>query len=159
MCWSCDHPGTTQLDYLDHLRRLITRSGWAVQGVERDHIHPPWAYTVGLTPRGHPELVVTGRQLGKAAELLNHVAAHVLHDSALTPGEQLPMIGGPLVEIVELPQPDAHLESAVALYGPRIRALQLVCADDRGHWPWDRGYRGGRGGQPVLGPRAPARQS
>jgi len=22
---------------------------WAVQGVERDGIHPPWAYTVGLT--------------------------------------------------------------------------------------------------------------
>ncbi|MGH3919481.1 MAG: DUF4262 domain-containing protein, partial [Pseudonocardiaceae bacterium] len=58
------------------------------------------------------------------------------------------------VEIVELPHPDAHLESAIALYGVEIRALQLVRADDRGRWPWERGYRGGRGGQPVLGPRA-----
>jgi hypothetical protein len=32
--------------------------------------------------------------------------------------------------------------------------LQLVYADDRGHWPWDTGFRGGRGGQPVLGARA-----
>jgi hypothetical protein len=29
-----------------------------------------------------------------------------------------------------------------------------VHADDRGHWPWDVGYRGVRGGQPVLGVRA-----
>ena len=34
-----------------------------------------------------------------------------------------------------------------------LRALQVVHADDRGHWPWDLGYRGVRGGQPVLGIR------
>jgi hypothetical protein len=28
-----------------------------------------------------------------------------------------------------------------------------VYADDRGHWPWETGFRGGRGGQPVLGAR------
>jgi hypothetical protein len=43
----------------------------------------------------------------------------------------------------------------VDLYGPSVRALQVVHADGRGHWPWDRGYRGVRGGQPVLGIRAP----
>ena len=45
MCWLCDHPGATELDYQDHLRRLIATFGWAVQGVQRDGIHPPWAYT------------------------------------------------------------------------------------------------------------------
>ena len=44
MCWLCDHPGATELDYQDHLRRLIATFGWAVQGVERDGIHPPWAH-------------------------------------------------------------------------------------------------------------------
>jgi Domain of unknown function (DUF4262) len=38
--------------------------------------------------------------------------------------------------------------------GPHFAALQLVYADDRGHWPWDAGFRGGRGGQPVLGARS-----
>lgn len=42
----------------------------------------------------------------------------------------------------------------VELYGPRIRALQVVHADDRGRWPREAGYRGVRGGQPVLGVRA-----
>jgi hypothetical protein len=44
---------------------------------------------------------------------------------------------------------------AVEFYGQRIRGLQLVHADKRGRWPWDQGYQGVRGGQPVLGPREP----
>jgi len=34
-------------------------------------------------------------------------------------------------------KPSAHLNMAVVLYGNDIRALQLVHADGRGHWPWD----------------------
>jgi hypothetical protein len=46
-----------------------------------------------------------------------------------------------------------HLLTAVALHGPAVRGLQMVWADDRSRWPWERGFRGRRGGQPVLGPR------
>jgi hypothetical protein len=156
MCWECDHPGSTRLDYLEHLRGLIARCGWAVQGIERDRIHPPWAYTVGLTPHGRPELVVTGLPLARATALLNDVAAHVLHAAAPRPGEQIPLRGGPVIEIVGVAEPAAHLLVATEFYGPRVRALQLVHADDRGRWPWEVGYRGVRGGQPVLGVRASA---
>jgi hypothetical protein len=70
------------------------------------------------------------------------------------PGAQIPLRSGPVIEIVKVAEPSAHLVTAVQIYGPQVRALQLVHADDRGHWPWDAGYRGLRGGQPVLGPRA-----
>ena len=60
---------------------------------------------------------------------------------------------GPVIEIAEVAAA-AHLVIAIEFYGPGIRALQLVHADDRGHWPWEMGYRGVRGGQPVLGVRA-----
>jgi len=155
MCWQCEHPNAKWPDYLDRMRDLIGSSGWAVQSVERFRLHPPWAYTVGLTAAGLPELVATGLSLPRATELLNDVAAHVLHaDAPLRPGEQIPLVGGPLIEIVELPEPSAHLYVATEIYGKVISALQLVHADHRGHWPWDAGYRGVRGGQPVLGPRA-----
>jgi hypothetical protein len=154
MCWECDHPGATRSDYLDYLRGLIDDCGWAVQGVERDRIHPPWAYTVGLTAHGRPELVVTGLPVRKAAELLNNVAEHVVHAAPPRPGEQVALRGGPLIEIVKVEEPSVHLVTAVEIYGSRLRALQVVHADDRGHWPWDVGYRGVRGGQPVLGVRA-----
>jgi Domain of unknown function (DUF4262) len=62
--------------------------------------------------------------------------------------------GGPVIGIVEVTEPTAHLGIALAIFGPEIRALQLVHADDRGHWPWEVGFRGRRGGQPVLGIRA-----
>jgi hypothetical protein len=141
MCWICDHPEATHEDYLNHLRGLIDAHGWAVQGVERDRIHPPWAYTAGLTAHGRPELVVTGMPVRRAGRLLNEVAAHLMHAEPPRPGEQVRLTGGPLIEIVKVVQPTAHL-------------LQVVHADDAGQWPWDRAYRGVRGGQPVLGPRA-----
>jgi hypothetical protein len=154
MCWLCDHPDAKWPDYLDHMRDLVGRCGWAVQAVERYRVRPPWAYTVGLTAAGRPELVVTGMSERRAAELLNDVAGHLMHADVPAPGEQFALEDGPLIEIVELTEPTAHLFVAVELYGKGLRALQLVHADDRDHWPWDAGYRGVRGGQPVLGVRA-----
>jgi Domain of unknown function (DUF4262) len=95
----------------------------------------PWAYTVGLTPVGRPELVVTGLPLGRATQLLNDVASHVLHAATPPPGEQVPLRGGPVIEIVEVAELAAHLVLATEFYGAGIRALQVVHADDRGHWP------------------------
>jgi hypothetical protein len=158
MCWECDHPGATRADYLNFLGGEIAEFGWAVQGVERDRIHPPWAYTVGLTLYGQPELVLTGMPLRRAGRLLNEVAAHVMHAEAPRPGDQIPWRGGPLMEIVQVAEPSAHLVIAVEMFGTDLRALQILHADDRGHWPWDVGYRGVRGGQPMLGLRASRRR-
>jgi Domain of unknown function (DUF4262) len=154
MCWECDHPESSHQDYLDHMQGLIDRFGWAVVGVEGDGIHPPWAYTLGLTPHGRPELVVTGLPLPRATWLLNAVASYVLDTAIPRPGEEVLVEGGPLMEVVAIAQPGAHLAIAVEFYGPAVQALQLAYVDDRGHWPWDTGFRGRRGGQPVLGMRA-----
>jgi hypothetical protein len=155
MCWECDHPESSHQDYLDHMQDLIDRFGWAVVGVEGDRIHPPWAYTLGLTPRGRPELVLTGLPLPRATSLLNDVAAYVLDTAVPRPGENASLEGGPLMEVVRVAEPTAHLVIAFEFYGPEIKALQFVYPDDRGHWPWDAGFRGHhRGGQPVLGIRA-----
>jgi hypothetical protein len=153
VCWQCDHPGATWHDYLAHLRELLQRHCWIVQGVQRERHRPPYAYTVGLTAHGQPELVVTGLPYDRAAGLLNSVAEHVLHADAPRAGEVVPLRGGPVIEIVRVAEPSVHLPVAAAINGRGFAALQLVYADDRGHWPWDAGFRGGRGGQPVLGAR------
>lgn len=160
MCWQCDHPGATVQDYLDIvLKRAIAEHGWAVQGVEPTKLYPPWAYTVGLTGCDQPELVVTGMPLRRAAGMLNMAAHHVLHHDGVTPahGGQVRLSDGSLLEFVELSEPTVHLQFALALYGPEIRAVQLVHTDARGHWPWDRRYHSIFGvHQPVLGPRGRA---
>jgi hypothetical protein len=156
MCWMCANPALTKGDVLARMADQVEEYGWAIQCAQGDRVHPPWAYTVGLTLRGLPELVVTGLKVQDAGDLLDDEAHYVVdHGQALWPGKRLTRTSGCSIEVVELPHPDAHLLTAVEMYrGRSITALQLVWSDDRGHWPWDVGFRGRRGGQPVLGPRA-----
>ena len=156
MCWTCDHPEASPQDYLDHLADLMRDRGWMVQAVGGTRLYAPFAYTVGLTAVGLPELLVTGLKARPACELLNHVAAYTVQKSVILPGET--MGADPwLLEAVHVEVPDAHLLTAVELYGPAVRALQLAWADDRGRWPWEVGHRAGRGGQPLFGVRTPWR--
>ena len=152
MCWMCDHPGSTIDDYLDHLRETVIEHGWATQYVADDRT--PYAYTIGLHEFGLPELLVTGVSPQRAARVLNTAARIALRDDAPMPGSRIQLPAGPLIEVVAVDHPDAHMNMAVAIYGPELRALQLVWADGRGRWPWAAGFSDGHGRQPVFGMRA-----
>lgn len=153
MCWMCSNPSMSQADFLDKIGDTIRRCGWAVQYVTPTKLYPSLAYTVGLTPAGLPELVVTGLPYRRAGEVLNQWAAHLLQADPPEPGERRALRDGFTFEVVRLSDPSAHLFVAMAFYGDDIGAQQLVWCDDRGRYPWEIGHRGGRGGQPVLGPR------
>src|SRR5258708_19903091 len=109
MCWMCDHPGTTLQDYLNHMSSIIHKNIWAIQGVQRDGLRPPFAYTVGLTAMGKPELIVTGMPTARAAALLNDVAVHILHAQVPEPGKRVPLIGRPLLPFLQRPPPPPPL--------------------------------------------------
>ena len=158
MCWQCDNPGATWHDYLAHLRELLAQHCWVVQGVQRERRRPPYAYTVGLAGHARPELVVTGLAYNQAADILNGIAAQLLQNGPPGPGDLVPLPGGQRAEIVRVAEPSVHLLVAAAVNGPGFSALQLVYADDQGRWPWNPDFRGGRGGQPVLGGRGSAGQ-
>jgi Domain of unknown function (DUF4262) len=152
MCWMYDHPEASAQDYLDVLRTKMRKNGWAVQYVESDRI--PFAYTIGLHDWGLPELLVTGVSPPRASRLLNGVARDALRGLSLTPGSQIKVEAGPLIEIVDVDHPDAHMGWAIESGGPDVRARQLVWADGRGRWPWSAAFCDGRRRQPVLGVRA-----
>lgn len=157
MCWQCDNPEKTTDDYLaEVVVPCIDRNGWYVQSVLGGKRAAPFAYTVGLTELGLPERVVTGMPHYRSAPLLSGMAVHWLHcDVAPVHGEHVDTRDGGCLEVVDVPHPDAHLHVATALFGSDgVTAQQLVWVDGRGRWPWERGHRAGRGGQPVLGPRA-----
>ena len=152
MCWQCDNPDLTIEDYFDEVRETIRTCGWMVQYVESDRT--PYAYTIGLHDWELPELLITAVSPQRATRLLNAVARDALAGKDVPPGSQIKVPAGPLIEIVEMSRPDAHLNFAVAFGGPEIRALQLVWADGRGRWPWSAAFCDGRRKQPVLGVRA-----
>lgn len=143
MCWMCDHPEATAEEYLDEVYGIMLMHGWAVQHVECER--RPFAYTVGLTRRGLPELVVTGLSPRRGQRLLNIAARRALVGDLLTPGMQTTLPAGPLVETVQVTHPDAHLYCAIAIFGDKVTALQLVWADRRGRWPWAADFDEGRG--------------
>lgn len=152
MCWMCDHPGSTVADYLDVVRAKIDKRGWAVQYVEDPRM--PFAYTAGMTAYGLPELLMTNVSPARAARVLNGSAQWQLDGQMFSPGQQIRLPGGPLVEVVDVDHPEVHLPVAVAIHGP-IRAYQLVWADGWGRWPWAADFCDQESRQPVVGMRSP----
>ncbi|MBB4688643.1 DUF4262 domain-containing protein [Amycolatopsis jiangsuensis] len=154
MCEQCGEPERTAGQrYLSEVLDRIREYGWCVQGVLGTGVRPPWAYTLGLTAHGLPELVVTGLPPHPSAVLLSAAAERTLTTGPPEPGARLSLPGHPALEAVALTAPGVHLHFAVALYGPEISAIQLVHSDVRGVFPWSPNYRAGQGGQPVLGER------
>lgn len=152
MCWKCDHPDGTTEEYLAELRQTVLESGWAVQYVESDRM--PFAYTVGLTRYGLPELLVTGVAPRRAARMLNTLGRRAVGGERPSPGMRIALPAGPLVEMVEVEHPDVYLIFAGAMFGDEVTALQVVWVDARGRWPWTASFDDGRGTQAVLGVRA-----
>ncbi|OBI42897.1 DUF4262 domain-containing protein [Mycobacterium sp. E796] len=152
MCWKCDNPGGTTEEYLAELRQTMLETGWAVQYVESDRM--PFAYTVGLTRYGLPELLVTGVTPRRAAQMLNTLGRRAVKGERPSPGMRIALPAGALVEMVEVDHPDVYLIFAGAIFGDEVTALQVVWVDSRGHWPWSPSFNNGRGIQPVLGARA-----
>lgn len=154
MCWQCDHPGATTEDYLDVLRTIIRKRRWAIQFVESER--QPFAYTIGLHAKGLPELLVTGLNPQTSKRLLNSMAHDVVDcGTVLNSAMHIDFNSEFYLEVVEVEHPDIHLKSAIGLYGPEVRAHQLVWTDDARRWPWDRGWAHGQRWQAVLGLRSP----
>lgn len=156
MCWVCDHPESTKAARLAYVRGLLAEHPWVVIGVEREGCRPAYSYTVGLTELALPELVITGLSNERAAGVLATAAGQLVNEEVPQPGAWLLLPGQRLAEVVQVAEPGVHLEVAADLFGEPLAALQLVYADVRGRLPWDRDFRDGRAGQPVLGPRSGA---
>ena len=60
MCWICEHPESTKQERLEYLRGVLDKHNWVVIGVHEERYRPPYSYTLGLTDRELPELVITG---------------------------------------------------------------------------------------------------
>jgi Domain of unknown function (DUF4262) len=92
MCWDCDDPGGD--DVAQVVWPTIRRCGWLVQGVNGSKDDAPLACTVGLTPRGLPELVVTGLGLERAATLLDEMSRRLVDGLPSTHGQAHELDGG-----------------------------------------------------------------
>jgi hypothetical protein len=134
-------------EWMELIYAAVQEHGWVVQFVSD---RTPFAYTIGLHPRGLPELLVTGMPPERARLVLDSVAQYLVKGGRPVPGERMLIGGELLLNFVQVQHPDAHLKFAVNIYGP-LRALQLVWPDQQGHRPWCAEFSNGGVRQPVFG--------
>jgi len=135
----------------------IDRYGWAVTAVFPTDDNPvaPFAYTIGLTAHGYPELIIAGLDAGISQTLLNDLAKRVFDGAErFTSGQRISdLLVGYEAVIVEGPATEAlHPGTAFARYGKhKVRLQQVVWPDQQGRFPWQAGYAFDPQVQPTLG--------
>jgi hypothetical protein len=135
------HRSPTRIDaYLERLAGIVKEHGWAIQAV---HAHTLCAYTVGLSLKNLPEVLMMGVDQDTAVSLLNSVARG-LCAGTLTLEE-----GRDYAEVFEsfparfrkIPASQAHasLRMASVFCPPEqpLEAWQLLWPDPQGHFPGD----------------------
>ncbi len=144
---------------LDDTRAKIAAHGWTVIGVfsTPEDPGPSFAYTVGLSGKGLPELAIYGLQAQIAHSVLNEVARRMVESgSALQSGERIEGVLADDVPLVAVAMTDAtDLNLVRELYGAVAAAVQVVWPDGAGVLPWEDGSRLTDAEQPVRG-RPPA---
>ncbi|HWS34022.1 MAG TPA: DUF4262 domain-containing protein [Actinoplanes sp.] len=146
-------------DFFDEQSEIIGRFGWAVVHVLPTEDDPadtvPFAYTVGLTGYGFPELTIAGLPPETGHVLLNEVAGRVRDEGLLlSHGQRIRgLIDGQEVRIVA-GEADETLFPGAALmrYGDeRVSLLQIAWPDPDDRFPWQSGYDTTGFPQPTIG--------
>lgn len=151
-----------EIAWLDQEHRriadMIRRFGHAIEYVGGDDAarSPSFAYSIGLSGLGHPELLVFGLGSGDAGAVINDIAAHIRGGSPLVPGELIAVEGfGRRLCVEELPNPGEVLYAANGFYErppfAPLPAYQLTYADASGRFPGQEGYADAPWRQPRPG--------
>lgn len=145
--------------FFDEQSEIIAKFGWAVVHVVPTEDDPPgtvgFAYTVGLTGYGFPELTVAGLPPETGHVLLNEVAGRVCDEGLLLRhGHRLRgLLIGQVVRVVAGEASETLFPGAALMrYGDdRVRLLQLVWPDPADRLPWQSGYDRLDYPQPTIG--------
>jgi Domain of unknown function (DUF4262) len=153
-----DHPlgGTDKTRIEQWLEHTIATAGWAVipSALEAVTNDVPVAYTVGLTERQQPELLIVGIHAAAAISLLNELAKRATTSGPFQHGQRIGNLITHYDAIIVDGPADGLLRPTMALYryGPgNVRLQQCVWPDPDGRFPWDTGYTVPAAIQPVIG--------
>jgi hypothetical protein len=139
--------------YLDRIREVIRSQRWAVQAVSAE---VPFAYTVGLTQRGLPELAIAGLPPELCMQLLNRLATRMVDEGLeLQDGAKVDKIAQGFAVTVHEVDADVAQEVfrvAGSMYGT-VKAWQVFWPDAQGLFEGEEGFDAKfRGRQRLLQP-------
>lgn len=144
-------------DFLASCVRSIAEHGWMVQGVfptEQSVDKKSWCYTIGLTLRGLPEILVVNLPVMIGTAICNDTARKMIADGE--PELRTSVSGYSSVDMtfleVAMVSNGEWFNVAHALYGDwNFRVLQAIFPDKEGHFPWHDKYSLDPDLQPLLG--------
>jgi hypothetical protein len=137
-----------RMDAVDeHHRDLIAEHGWSLQTVLGDEHSYGFTYTVGLTAKGLPELLLDTLAPRQAGPVLNACADHMVEHGPLEvpdpsvllrlPDWSVPFrLHGP----IDPQAAEAFLALRFAEDPGEVRLLQVLWPDEEGRYPGDDGY-------------------
>lgn len=131
MCDRC--AGMTDEQYSRQIERNLETYGWTMQYVEGDgDRNPGFGYTIGLSLRQHPEIILFDPDPAWSYLVLKPLAWAVLEGAVFDEGDDLSAFFPPpdSAELLRFPDPATHLLVANELFQGRgegpLTALQLV---------------------------------
>lgn len=135
-CFGCNH-SSRELDA--EFERLIKEFGWAIVGV----FDFPFAYTVGASDLGLPEIIVTGlRDVKGCTAIINHLLTRIKNgedpvseEYAYTEVSNFPCYLRKLTRS----QMDDYMTVTIKRQ-VNFEGYQLVYPDPKGIFPWEEGY-------------------
>lgn len=141
--------------YLETVRAAIEAQGLFIQyvGPAPAARNLPYAYTVGLTPSGRPELIVVNLSFSMMQVILSEMAVRTRAGDGLSPGDRHSRIVQDYDLAVVGPADDDSypVHIARAVYPGAGPPVQVVWPDAAGRFPWQAGYDMNQR-QPLLGP-------
>lgn len=125
------------------LRERIGKKQWTVLEVLPDRSGPVFYYTVGLTARGLPELVLFGLDSDTGQKALDNIAAMLVKGAEHADGTLLhDVLQNVPVTLREIPQTKAemHMRYASEFFPDGVRGMQVVWPDTSGVFPWQHDF-------------------
>jgi len=129
VCFKCD--GMTDDEYARQIEQNLATHGWTVQHIAADgDRNPSFAYTLGLSLRRHPELIIFGCAPYPAYRALEPLALAVLAGRRFDEGDDVSDLYAGRPQLLRLPDSTTHLYTANDMFrqpgDPPIPALQLL---------------------------------
>ena len=134
------------------IRGLVDRHGWAVRHVLSDaaSAQMSFSYSVGLTSRGWPELVITGLPAAVADAFIRNTVDAQAERGPFRAGDRTDQLTDS-GHVMFITADDVSGMTATAEIVGTFSALQLVWPDSADHLPWEADYRNSSASQPLLG--------
>ncbi|WP_067688625.1 DUF4262 domain-containing protein [Actinoplanes awajinensis] len=145
-------------DFFREQTEIIQQYGWAVVHVLPSDEDPegtvPFAYTVGLTADGRPELLIAGLPPDLGHQLLNELAGRVHEEHArFRHGRRVSdlIVEQDVTILTGTPTEELWPGAALARYGRSTSLLQQIVWPDPGNrFPWQEGYDTADYPQPLI---------